>query len=46
MHAAVLSTTLMTRDKGAGRTNCLIGFSIPFMFTSAEAGDDSICGGI
>jgi hypothetical protein len=26
----------MTRGKGASRTNCLIGFSIPFMFTSAK----------
>jgi hypothetical protein len=27
---------LMTRGKGASPTNCLIGFSIPFMFTSAQ----------
>ena len=40
MHAAVLSTTLMTRGKGASRTNCLICFSIPFMFTSAKSGGD------
>ena len=36
-HAVAFSTTFTTRGICARPMNCLIGFSIPFMFTSTQA---------